>query len=99
MLSLTCEVRFSLTESGGRGENSGLRVIGQVLASNCWWRQDPSVLLAIIIIIIPVFCVVFEDHFNCPRVSIYGIIVISDGEKGVGGRWEGAYRIGEENAF
>ena len=77
-------------ESGGHGENSCLCVIGELLASNCWQRQDLSVLLAVIIIIIPAFCVVFEDHFNCRRVSIYGIIVTSDGEKGVGGRWEPA---------
>lgn len=89
MLSLMCKGRFSLAESWGHRENSCLRVTGQVPASNCWWRQDPSVLLAVIIIV-PVFCVVFEDHFNCPRVSIYGIIIISDGEKGVGGRREPA---------
>lgn len=61
-----------------------LHVIGQVSASNYWQRQDLSVLLVVIIAL--TFNLVRKDHFDCPGVSIYGIIVVNDGEKGVGGR-------------
>lgn len=84
MLSLTCEIQhFSQAGSGGTQRKLCLRVIGHVPASNYWQRQDLSVLL--VVIITPIFYAVFKDHFNCPGVSIYGIIVINDGEKGVGG--------------
>lgn len=61
-----------------------LHVIGQVSARNYWKRQDLSALLVVIIAL--TFNMVFKDHFDCPGVGIYGITVVNDGEKGVGGR-------------
>lgn len=90
MLSLTYEVHHFSLEGvegcglGGTEKTVFLHVIGQVSASNYWQRQDLSVLLVVIIAL--TFNIVLKDHFDCPGVSIYGITVVNDGEKGVGGR-------------
>lgn len=68
----------------GRHGKQCLCAIGQVPASYNWQRQYLSVIP--VVIITPIFYIIFKDHFNCPEVSICGIIAINDGEKGVGGR-------------